>query len=162
MKVVVAGFSALLSHLIITDYWTHLAFSASCHRGTVLIHTPWHHIRTKKFICEKHMMHSKAEENISPWDQTASLCQDAVWHAACPPDSTIPYHEDISHDRKVMLLFTEQRGQAQVPTGGGSSSGARAGTVLPALLYYSKKLLMVKTWFKRTNLSVFVKWGYSR
>lgn len=68
----------------------HLAFRAPCHRGTVLIHAPQHRIQTKEFICEKHMIHSKAEENITLQDQTASQCQDAVWKAACPHDSTIP------------------------------------------------------------------------
>lgn len=73
-----AGFLALLSCLRITDSQRHLAFSTPCHRGTLLIHVPWHHIQTEKFSCEKHMIHSKAEENITPQDQTAPLCQDRL------------------------------------------------------------------------------------
>lgn len=48
-----AGFLALLSCLRVTDSQRHLAFSTPCHRGTLLIHVPWHHIQTEKFSCEK-------------------------------------------------------------------------------------------------------------
>lgn len=73
-----AGFLALLSCLRITDGQRHLAFSTPCHRGTLLIHVPWHHIQTEKFICEKHTIYSKAEENITPQDLTAPLWQDSL------------------------------------------------------------------------------------
>lgn len=73
-----AGFLALLTCLGTTDGQRHLACSTPCHRGTLLIHVPWHHIQTEKFSCEKHMIHSKAEENITPQDQTVPLCQDCL------------------------------------------------------------------------------------
>lgn len=73
-----AGFLALLTCLRITDRQRHLAFSTPCHRGTLLIHVPQHHIQTEKYCCEKHMIHSKAEENITSQDQTVPLCQDCL------------------------------------------------------------------------------------
>lgn len=104
MKVVVAGFLALLSCLIITDCQIHLAFCTPCHRGTVLIHAPQQHIQTKEFICEKHMIYSKAEESITLWNQAASLCQGAIWK---PAHTTAQFlNTGPSHGKSNTLVYT--------------------------------------------------------
>lgn len=70
-----AGFLALLSCLRVTDSQRqlHLAteehYWSTCHGIT---------FRLRNSVVKKHMMHSKAEENITPQDQTVPLCQDCL------------------------------------------------------------------------------------
>lgn len=111
MKVVVAGFLALLSCLIITDCQIHLAFCTPCHRGTVLIHAPQQHIQTKEFV--KNIWYTQKQRKTSLSETRQLVCAKAL-------SESLPTWQ---HNSLTQGLLMDQKSNALVYTTAGTGQG---------------------------------------